>query len=101
MTTPSQAPRLTEGAKKLAKFLKKHGVTQATAAAALGVSDPAVCEWTTGKKRPHESRRANIETWTGGAVPASSWLTKSERKTREVVPFFTRVTAPEADKVAS
>lgn len=84
-TTP--APRLTDGAKKLGKFLEKHNITRSAAGKALGSADPTVCDWIGGKKRPRESKRADIETWTGGEVPASSWLTKEERKARTVVPF--------------
>ena len=85
---PTSQASLTDGAKKLGKFLKKHGITRAAAAAAIGATDPTVCDWIGGKKRPREAMRAAIEVWTDGEVLVESWLTPAERKARvKIVPF--------------
>jgi hypothetical protein len=90
------APRLTDGAKKLGKFLEKHNITRAAAGKALHASDPTVCDWIGGKKRPRAEKRADIEVWTNGEVSAASWLTAGEKKARAIEPFKVEVPAPEA-----
>lgn len=79
--------RLTEGARALAAFLKSNGISMAAAARDLGVADPTVLDWRRGRKRPTAHHRQAIETWTRGAVPASSWMTKGERRALNVAPF--------------
>lgn len=97
MTTTTPILRATEGAKKLRRFLERNGITRRAAGLAVGATNPTVCDWVGGKKRPRESKRVDIEAWTGGEVPASSWLTKDERKVRTVAPFR----APATDRGAA
>lgn len=82
------ATRHTDGSKALRQFIESNALTQQATAKALGVTDPAVHDWISGTKRPRPHHRAAIEKWTGGLVPASSWLLREEREaTRNVVPF--------------
>lgn len=83
------APRRpTEGAKLLDAFLDKHDISRVAAAEALGVSNPTVCEWAAGTKRPKAHHREAIAIWTRGEVPAESWAGADERKAVSgVTPF--------------
>lgn len=50
--------------------------SQVWLAEALGVSQPPVSEWLSGRSRPSPVNRIAIESLTG--IPASSWLTEEE-----------------------
>jgi DNA-binding transcriptional regulator YdaS (Cro superfamily) len=71
--------QLTPGAAGLKRFLQRNGVTQVAAALALGVSDPTVYDWVSGKKRPRTHHREAISLWTNGEVSADEWLEEHER----------------------
>lgn len=78
----------TEGAKKLATFIERSGVSHKRAAAAVDATHPALFAWLRGTAKPDAYRRALIEIWTGRAVPASSWLSEAERLyLRKIRPF--------------
>lgn len=82
---------MTNGAKWLADFLKRNGLTQLAAAEALGVSDPTIHDWVTGSKRPRAHHREVIAVWTRGEVTAQSWLEDKERAAMAAVrPFVPR-----------
>ena len=87
MAPNNVAPRPSGGAKKLGRFLEVNKLTRLAAGNALGVSDPTVCDWISGKKRPNEKKRRDIDTWTSGKVPAESWEFAAERKAPPVMPF--------------
>lgn len=70
----------------LARFLAEHTITQKAAAEALHVHRPVISLWLNGHVTPQLARRRDIETWTGGKVPASSWES-DEETTRTVEPF--------------
>lgn len=53
---------------KLVEYLKVRNVTGRALAAHLGVSQPTVSDWATGKKRVPLDRCPYIEQFTGGAV---------------------------------
>lgn len=77
-----------EGAKRLAAFIAKSGLSCAKAAEALDTVHPALLAWLKGKCKPDAYRRALIEVWTGGAIPAVLWLTEPERThIRKIRPF--------------
>ncbi|MFA4972805.1 MAG: hypothetical protein WC683_09345 [bacterium] len=63
----------------LTAYLQEHRLRKVAVARAIGTSHVAVLYYLTGAKRPDASRRAAIERWTGGAVPAESWLTEEEQ----------------------
>jgi hypothetical protein len=69
----------TKGRQLFDSFLREQGITQASAAKALGVSEVTVLHWRTGEKRPVDHQRAKIEIWTGGAISAATWRTDEER----------------------
>jgi predicted transcriptional regulator len=72
----------------LEAFLAEHGLSQAAAAVALGVSGAAITSWIHGDKAPEALSRHAIEKWTGGKVPALAWLSLEERARLEaVVPY--------------
>lgn len=79
---------MTDGAVRLAAFLRKNGITQLSAAESLGVSDPTVHDWVTGSKRPRAHHRDAIATWTHGEVGTESWLTAEEQASRQAVRPF-------------
>ncbi len=72
----------------LAEFLKRNGISQRAAAAALGVSAPNMHDWLAGAKRPRAENRVAIDRWTAGAVPAASWSTPDELSNLETVEPF-------------
>lgn len=84
----SERRALTEGARKLRDFMKTHGISQAVAGDALGVSGPAVHEWLHGTQRPKPHFRDAIETWTSGSVKASMWERANEAKKKVAVTPF-------------
>ncbi len=65
---------MTDGSVLLRRYMRTHAITLIAAAAELGVSGPTVNDWRWRKKRPMPHRRRRIAKWTGGAVPADSWL---------------------------
>lgn len=68
-----------EGAKKLAAFIDKSGLSRKRTAEAVDSTHPALLAWLRGICKPDAYRRALIERWTAGAVPASAWLSEPER----------------------
>ena len=62
------------GPKLFTQFLHDNGITLSAAAATFGVKPPSVYEWKKGTRRPRDEHRTAIEKWTGGFVPAESWL---------------------------
>lgn len=65
----------------LREFLeaRKGALTQAQAAKQLDTSGAALIYYLDGVSRPKSALRERIERWSGGAVPASAWLTDAER----------------------
>jgi transcriptional regulator with XRE-family HTH domain len=63
------------GARAFSAWLRKHGISQAAAAKALGVSQPTVHYWLQAVRPalPSEAIRRDIERWTDGEVLAESW----------------------------
>lgn len=88
---------MTDGARRLAAFLKRNGITQLGAGEALGVSDPTVHDWVTGSKRPKAHHRDAIATWTRGEVGTELWLTAEERASRKAVRPFEPVDETDTD----
>lgn len=62
--------------------LRKHiaGRKQFTVARELGIAGATLSLWLSGKRRPTHPYRIAIETYTGGAVPASAWATAKEKR---------------------
>lgn len=79
--TPAQGSALFAG------FLEKHGVSRRVAAAGLGVSKTTIMFWAKGAQRPELAHRTAIETWTSGAVPATSWVLPGEALPAKVKPL--------------
>jgi DNA-binding transcriptional regulator YdaS (Cro superfamily) len=69
---------MSSGSSLLVAFLERHQITHAAAARAIGVSRPNMHDWLAATKRPRAERRAAIERWTSGEVPASAWSTAAE-----------------------
>ena len=69
MSEPAEHP----GPDLLADFIRTKDVSYRDAGDALHVTHATVWQWTHRERLPTPSRRADIETWTGGAVPATSW----------------------------
>jgi transcriptional regulator with XRE-family HTH domain len=78
----------THGARLLSAFLEAHGLRNADAARALGVSDPTIYDWLRGEKRPRGPYRKAIEIWTGAAVSESSWEKDEDRDIVQAVKPF-------------
>lgn len=75
--------KLTRGAARLRDLTTtgptgKAAHTQAGVAAAIGVTQQAVCAWGLGVARPRHEHRIAIERLLG--IPVESWLDVSERK---------------------
>lgn len=66
------------GAALLRDYLDEKHLTRAEAARQIGASAAAVQYWLTGGQRPRADIRQRIEKWTGGLIPADSWLTEDE-----------------------
>jgi DNA-binding transcriptional regulator YdaS (Cro superfamily) len=79
MTNVSRYGAAMTGYKLFSAWLKKKNVPQLTAARVLLVSPSAVSCWLSARRVPSAAWREAIERWTGGDVPASSWLTREER----------------------
>ena len=71
--------RNTRGRRLLAVAMQRRGVSKRAFGKAIGVSHQSVTAWLEGNARPVEAYRVAIETWTGGAVPAASWLARCDR----------------------
>lgn len=72
--------------KALAAFIDANKIPKRQAAAALGVTHPALYGWLDGSRIPEQgAQREAIERWTSGAVRAEWWETADERKRREVL----------------
>ncbi len=65
---------------RLADWLGEPGRTQAKLARDLGLSGASVSAWLSGHARPEAHYRIALERITGGAVPATSWMTDKERE---------------------
>lgn len=71
------------GPKLLSKFLKDNNLPQKDAIGALRVSRTVLYYWLTGAVTPGEQSRADVATWTRGAVPAVSWGPIADRRGRK------------------
>lgn len=72
----------------LHEFMQENNITYRCASKALGgLTHVAVLQWIRGPQRPLEASRQDIETWTAGRVPASSWLRDGEGRMFAVRPF--------------
>ena len=72
MSDPTNA-----GAELLRRWLDEQNLSQTEAAAVLGVTQPAVSQWTRGVSRPDPHLRRAIAAIT--AIPETSWETADER----------------------
>jgi transcriptional regulator with XRE-family HTH domain len=70
----------------LRQFLDENKITQATAAAALGVQRPVISLWLNGHSVPQLKRRRDIAIWTGGKVTEEAWESAADAPT--VTPFI-------------
>lgn len=87
------------GPRLLVDFIGRHGITHKDAAAALGVSRVTLWSWLKGETSPAQKAREDIRTWTGGAVPETSWppLTDRRKGGSAVKPFVPGDTGPGKD----
>jgi hypothetical protein len=69
---PSDGPAL------LAEFIHATGRTKLGSARVLGVSERCLYNWIGRRNRPDVVSAFAIEDWSGGAVPARSWLTAAD-----------------------
>jgi transcriptional regulator with XRE-family HTH domain len=86
----------TEGQRKLVAFVEARGLSYAEAARQLSVTRAVFGEWISGSQRPRAEHRAAIEKWTGGEVPAGSWLTLDEQAQIDAVLPFMAAAGPSA-----
>lgn len=81
----------TNGGRKLARFLKKHGISKSEAARSLHVTHVTIINWCTSRAVPEPERRPSIAIWTNGEVSEDDWVTEQEQARRDelatVVPF--------------
>lgn len=96
-----QKKPLSTGAKALARFVEKNGMTKTAAAAGVGVSVPTLLDYLSGAKRPNSIRREVIERYTGGAVSRNSWDFPAERAELESTTPFGAASAEAADAAPS
>ena len=69
----------------LAEIVKASGGSQAAVAREIGMSPAELSFILTGKRRASRVQAEMIEAWTGGRIPAHSWLTlKQQRKLARV-----------------
>lgn len=68
---------LTVGARKLREFVESGGLSQTRLAAELGIKQPSVSSWLTGRARPESHLRLAISMIAG--IPAGDWETDDER----------------------
>jgi hypothetical protein len=78
--TDDRARRVVPGTSLFASFLRKNGISYESASKSLKVSRVTVGHWASGFKRPAGNNPSNIETWTNGDVPASSWRDPDEER---------------------
>lgn len=71
---------MTAGPELFDRFLTERGIKRSAAATQLNTSVSAIHYWIKGGQRPRADVRSKIERWSGGEVPATSWLTEEERK---------------------
>ncbi len=71
-----------EGRALLSEYQRANDYNQAQLARALGVSEPLVSMWLSGRRRPSMAKAFAVETRTGGRVPARAWLSANERRQR-------------------
>jgi hypothetical protein len=64
---------MVDGPELLRSYIKSHDLKTADVAAALNASISAVHYWLKGGQKPRAEHREDLERWTNGAVPASSW----------------------------
>lgn len=80
----------TDGSRALARRMLENDlsaldVAKALSTDALPVTRVAVHYWSTGQRRPSSAYRDNIESWSQGTIPATSWATAKERRARATV----------------
>jgi DNA-binding transcriptional regulator YdaS (Cro superfamily) len=66
---------------QLEQYLTSHDMSQRDFAKLVGVSEPLVCQWRSGQRKPNLDNAFAIERATKGAIKASSWMTPRNRKT--------------------
>lgn len=81
--------RTGSGPRALRDWLATSGAKVTDVATALEKSAPAIYSWLKEEYRPDREIAERLETFTGGAVPADSWLTNDERRARSAVRPFT------------
>lgn len=77
MTSDQDSPE------KLGEFLKKHGISKASAGKALDVSHVTILEWIERRKHPSPPHKRAIATWTRGEVPEDGWPLSDREKALE------------------
>lgn len=70
----------TRGATALRKWRDANGQSQADVAEAVGCSQPTICHYELGLKRPGRTVADAIEALTDGAVSSSMWRTAAESR---------------------
>lgn len=77
----------TRGRKLLLQWVSEDpaGRTQTAIGRALGVTQPSVADWMSGKSRPKPDQRVGLERLSGGAIERDSWMTPGERKRLDAV----------------
>lgn len=73
----------TDGAKRLAAWLKESKTSQTQFAADLRVGQSTVSRWLSGHLRPEPAYREAIERRTG--IEATAWLSKAEKELLESI----------------
>jgi transcriptional regulator with XRE-family HTH domain len=68
MTAANGAAPLNQGARRLAKWLERQGITQETLGGLLGVDQGHVSKWVRGVVVPRAPTRIRVRTITAGAV---------------------------------
>lgn len=76
---PPVVQQRSEGAELFERWLRDTKTTLAAVGKAVGKSHVAIIKWKSGEFRPESDARAILEKLTGGAVPASAWLSSEER----------------------
>lgn len=68
----------TEGRRLLVAWMKRDSGSQADLAKRLGVEQPSISRWVSGKARPEAPHREALFRVTG--IDTATWLTADERK---------------------
>lgn len=63
-------------AERLARYLRKHGMTQAAFARKAGITEAQVSRLLSKKRRPSNDTAHAIEAATDSEVPAKAWVSK-------------------------